>query len=475
MSRLTVIFLVLIVLNLALTAAQADCPTIVQSALELVDQACSATTRNQACYGNNLLTAVAREGINNLQFEKSGDIINVADVQRLQLSAMSLTNETWGVALMQLQANLPDTLPGQNVTFLLFGDVQVENAASEPAVLLNVTALNKANVRSGPSRSASVVSSLSSGQTVVGDGRNEAGDWLRIQLDEGRVGWVFAELVSVEGDASTLPVKTDDDSQPVPATPAFGPMQAFYLKSGSGDRPCKEVPDSGILVQSPQGGNRVTFNADGVDVTLGSTAYLQASAEYLTMSVVEGRGTLKSAGVIQAVPAGTFARVPLGDNGLASGPPEYPQPYDDDALKALPLSLALLNNISLTPAVTPDQIAAVVEAAQTTPQSGTWTLTSSIANDTCARRDGTGATFTEVLTYNPDGSLTVGVGGGAYAHSGAGVYTNVTSSSDNTGNFVRTDTLTFTSPLTLTGQTVVEVTTENCQLAWNFTGEWTSS
>ena len=29
---------------------------------------------------------------------------------------------------MQLQANLPDTLPGQNVTFLLFGNVEIENA-----------------------------------------------------------------------------------------------------------------------------------------------------------------------------------------------------------------------------------------------------------------------------------------------------------------------------------------------------------
>ena len=29
---------------------------------------------------------------------------------------------------MKLQANLPDSLPGQNVTFLMFGDVQIQNA-----------------------------------------------------------------------------------------------------------------------------------------------------------------------------------------------------------------------------------------------------------------------------------------------------------------------------------------------------------
>jgi hypothetical protein len=36
------------------------------------------------------------------------------------------------VAFLQIQANLPETLPGQNVKFILYGDVKLENAATNP-------------------------------------------------------------------------------------------------------------------------------------------------------------------------------------------------------------------------------------------------------------------------------------------------------------------------------------------------------
>ena len=44
---------------------------------------------------------------------------------------MNASTGAWGVALMRIQANLPDTLPGQNVTMLIFGDVQIQNAGGE--------------------------------------------------------------------------------------------------------------------------------------------------------------------------------------------------------------------------------------------------------------------------------------------------------------------------------------------------------
>ena len=38
---------------------------------------------------------------------------------------------TWGLSLLKLQANLPDTNPGQNVTFLVFGDTSVDNVSGD--------------------------------------------------------------------------------------------------------------------------------------------------------------------------------------------------------------------------------------------------------------------------------------------------------------------------------------------------------
>ena len=57
---------------------------------------------------------------------------------------------------MKLQANLPDTLPGQNVTFLMFGDVQVTNAVTSGATI-SLIANGSANVRATPSTSGEVI------------------------------------------------------------------------------------------------------------------------------------------------------------------------------------------------------------------------------------------------------------------------------------------------------------------------------
>ncbi|RLA81068.1 MAG: hypothetical protein DRG33_01215 [Deltaproteobacteria bacterium] len=52
----------------------------------------------------------------------------------------------------------------------------------------------RVNIRSGPGTSYSVLTTLSQGQQVKGLGKQ--GDWYQIQLPDGRVGWVYATLVS---------------------------------------------------------------------------------------------------------------------------------------------------------------------------------------------------------------------------------------------------------------------------------------
>jgi hypothetical protein len=107
------------------------CPEVVEQALATADMACTATGRNQVCYGNSLLTATSRANVSTFQFDEIGDIEGVAAVETLRLNGMDEQNRTWGVALMRLQANLPNTLPGQNVTFVLFGDVQITSAVTD--------------------------------------------------------------------------------------------------------------------------------------------------------------------------------------------------------------------------------------------------------------------------------------------------------------------------------------------------------
>src|SRR5690606_24390666 len=57
---------------------------------------------------------------------------------------------TWGVSLLKAQANLPDTLPGQNVTFLLYGGAALDNATARmEGVILN-TGLSGTNCETMP-------------------------------------------------------------------------------------------------------------------------------------------------------------------------------------------------------------------------------------------------------------------------------------------------------------------------------------
>jgi hypothetical protein len=64
--------------------AQANCPAVVQTALEIATDACTNLGRNQACYGNVTLEAESLTGTP-FTFDKAGDVVNLGDVARLQL------------------------------------------------------------------------------------------------------------------------------------------------------------------------------------------------------------------------------------------------------------------------------------------------------------------------------------------------------------------------------------------------------
>jgi hypothetical protein len=127
MKRLA--FLMLSLLGIiSMVAAQAECPDIVQDAIEVVGEDCAAVERNQACYGNGSIEVEPQLGVELDEFDSRGDQISIVDVETMSLAELNESLSEWGVALLSVQANLPDTLPGQNLTVLLFGDVQIENA-----------------------------------------------------------------------------------------------------------------------------------------------------------------------------------------------------------------------------------------------------------------------------------------------------------------------------------------------------------
>jgi len=96
--------------------------------LMLIAPLCADTSRNQICYGKKLVK-VDYASVVNSRFETPGDIMPLSAISRLVTTAFDAKTGDWGLAIMTAQVNLPDTLPGQNVTFLIMGDAQITDAA----------------------------------------------------------------------------------------------------------------------------------------------------------------------------------------------------------------------------------------------------------------------------------------------------------------------------------------------------------
>ena len=122
-----IIGVLLLALSIGIISAQTDdCPALVKRALTAVAKICDSLGRNQACYGNDRLQA---ELDNTTPFAKPADRVAVGDIRSIRTFGLDEKASTWGIALLNIQANLPDTLPGQAVKFILYGDVTLKNAS----------------------------------------------------------------------------------------------------------------------------------------------------------------------------------------------------------------------------------------------------------------------------------------------------------------------------------------------------------
>lgn len=119
-----------LLLTVSLVTAQNDCGVLVEAAITQASETCAQIGRNQLCYGNTNLEVTAASGAD-IKMDTPGDLADLINVSAVHASPLNAQNDEWGIGIMSVQANLPDTLPGQNVTFLLVGDVTVENLSPE--------------------------------------------------------------------------------------------------------------------------------------------------------------------------------------------------------------------------------------------------------------------------------------------------------------------------------------------------------
>lgn len=269
-----------------LPAFAQDCPALVQQALNAVGDNCQNMARNTACYGYaDVIAAFATEVTDNF-FSQPADRADLTTLVNLKTAPLDLESGTWGVAVMSVQGNVPNTLPGQAVTFVLMGDVEVENAvtpekAQLPPPPLTVTVRTNANIRSGAGTNFNVLGGAAAGATFAADVRDERAQWVRIAYNN-RLAWISRSVLQDDPLIDTLPVNLDEFTTP---------MQAFYLRTGIGKQTCNEAPDSVLLIQGRKGMEiRLTLN--GAEVVMGSTGLFRTLNDDTQLEVITLDGSI---------------------------------------------------------------------------------------------------------------------------------------------------------------------------------------
>jgi hypothetical protein len=160
-------------------------------------------------------------------FAKPGDKTPLKNVETVQLNSLDTDGNQWGIAVMRIQANLPDSAPGQNVTMLLFGNVQISDNALNAIYPTPVPTIVVSPPVAPPTDTPTAGGKASSTPKFTPRPSN-----------------------------TPRPSSTPRNTPTATNAPAFKSMQAFYFSSGVGQPSCDQAPQDGILIQSPKGGTQ---------------------------------------------------------------------------------------------------------------------------------------------------------------------------------------------------------------------------
>jgi len=332
----------------------------VQEALAAIGNNCAGLGRNSACYGfDNVLASFSDQKPADF-FTQPADLAQLFDIQALSTAPLSVDTAEWGIAVLNVQANLPDALPGESVKFLLFGDVDIENAVdpglgdvSTPVVTLTTT--DDAVMRTRPSIQANVSATVPAGTELEADQRSTDGDWARVVYDD-RAGWIRVTSVEETDDLATL---LPPDRVP------YTPMQAIRLRTNLMGISCADAPPSLAVVQGPQQ-MTISLNVNGANLSIGSTIALWTTqtpnGPAMVLAVIDG-GVYLDDGTY--IPAGFIAEVMLDAAGNVTGVWSTPRPMTlEEWLMFEPLE-GVPENILNYPIDVPSELIAGLEPTPT--------------------------------------------------------------------------------------------------------------
>ncbi|MEL6307110.1 MAG: SH3 domain-containing protein [Chloroflexota bacterium] len=294
-----------LLMSVAVVSAQmAQCAPLILESFEEIGDYCAQLGRNQVCYGHDLVDAEFNIDTPP-EFDTPSDRADVIDLSVLNLQALDLESEEWGIALFNVQADLPETIPGQNVSILAIGNMRVENAVSEEEAHtldseIRIEAIVNSNLRDEPDAGSAVMDGVVAGTELVAYGIDDTGNWLRVQREPTPL-WISREVIETDGDLSSLPVLTGNN---------YSAMQAFRLSSGIGRVNCESITE-GVIIQTSEN-TETRLNINGSDIEVGSTVMLTIDDALMRLYVLDGQATVNET---DGIPAGYAVQTDLDENG----------------------------------------------------------------------------------------------------------------------------------------------------------------
>jgi hypothetical protein len=294
---------------------EALCRAFINRAFGDLGNNCANLASDEACYGfgsdGEVLSTFYVDGeaqvLQDGAFAEAADRVTLLDeeeastLESIQTQAFALDTDgngndesQWGLAMLEVPANLPAQLSNNTAVYLVFGGARIENAvmpndavkrAEEP---VSVTANDGTSLYSSPEglgyTMPSEVVGTASG-ALEADAVSPDGEWAR----------VFFTYERRFGDRSTAWVQVADladaealDGLPVMGPENYTPMQSFYMSNDFSHPECEQVPAPGLLVQGPDA-IETDFTFNGMPVTLTSTVYFrQLSASRLQVFALTG-------------------------------------------------------------------------------------------------------------------------------------------------------------------------------------------
>ncbi len=318
MKKLILILFSFIMITVAPLTAQQSCPADVILALARAGSACLNTGRDQACFGNGSVSANGFEG--DVLFTQPGNIVEAEQINTLQIGGGS----EYSAATVHIQGTLP-AADQQSVVIFAFGTAQITNLAPPTNEIL-ISATGTLNVRAQPNATAPILTQVGVRDSLTANGRLSDNSWLRVIVPQrgepDLIGWVTQDVINVTGDVNTLTVIRDPETERY-----LHPFEVIEISTGADDAPCTGTPESGILLQTPNVTDQVTFTINGIVIHIAGTVFVQASnSAALEISVLAGEIVLEDGAYF---PAGSLFRV---------GASARFEPFDAASLAALPIN-----------------------------------------------------------------------------------------------------------------------------------------